>query len=443
MSNGIREIWEIIYHRFNLQEDKAPETEVIEAIKRDADFRGANLLVLMLAIIIASVGLNVNSTAVIIGAMLISPLMGPIMGVGLGIGINDFQLIKRSFKNYGFSVLVSLVTSAVYFKFSPLGDAHSELLSRTTPTIWDVLIAFAGGLAGIIAATGKSKGNVIPGVAIATALMPPLCTAGFGLAHLQWNIFLGAFYLFIINSVFISIAALLIVRLLKFRPVEYSDEKTRSRVKRMVWVVVIVTVLPSIYMAYVIVVQNQFTTAANSFITNETVISDNYLLDKKVDVASKTIFLVYAGKGLTQEQKDHLKSRLSIYNLEKAKLQINEGFTLKSLLPNTTNNESQKYLLAMQEKQKEVDSLRNTIDSINQMQVLKYDLYNEAKTEHPMLTELALMPIYNDPNNKDTTVHYIAYSRFTKTPDKQEINRLQNWVQVRTKSKKIKLIVDK
>ena len=167
---------------FDPSEERENEAETIENILKGINFRGSNLWVLIFAIFIASLGLNVNSTAVIIGAMLISPLMGPIMGIGLGIGINDFELIKKAFRNLAIATIFGILTSTLYFLISPLNEARSELLARTTPTIYDVLIAFFGGLAGIVASSTKLKGNVIPGVAIATALMPPLCTAGFGIA---------------------------------------------------------------------------------------------------------------------------------------------------------------------------------------------------------------------------------------------------------------------
>ncbi len=183
--------------RFNLNEDKADEQLIIESIKRDVNFKGTNLWTLIFAVLIASIGLNVNSTAVIIGAMLISPLMGPIMGIGLGIGIIDFDLMKRGIKNLLIAAVFSIITSSLYFAITPLHEANSELLARTTPSLWDVFIAFFGGLAGIIAGTRKEKSNVLAGMAIATALMPPLCTAGFGLATGNWVYLLGALYLFL------------------------------------------------------------------------------------------------------------------------------------------------------------------------------------------------------------------------------------------------------
>lgn len=206
MMKRLRAMWRGVRVYFNIMPDKEDERQIVAQISSGVSFRGANLWVLIFAIFIASLGLNVNSPAVIIGAMLISPLMGPIIGMGLAVGINDVELLKRSARNFGVATLISVLTATVYFLLTPLGDARSELLARTSPTLYDVLIATCGGAAGIIALCTKGKGNVIPGVAIATALMPPLCTAGYGLATGHWLYFLGAFYLFFINTVFISLA---------------------------------------------------------------------------------------------------------------------------------------------------------------------------------------------------------------------------------------------
>jgi len=210
MKSFFQGIFFFLSERFNLHEDKEDESTIIESIRKNVDFRGANLWALIFAIFIASIGLNVNSTAVIIGAMLISPLMGPIMGIGLGIGINDFQLVKKGLKNLLIATVISIITSTLYFWITPLHEAQSELLARTSPSLWDVFVAFIGGLAGIVAGTRKEKSNVIPGVAIATALMPPLCTAGFGLAIGNLYYFFGAIYLYFINSLFICISTFLI-----------------------------------------------------------------------------------------------------------------------------------------------------------------------------------------------------------------------------------------
>ncbi len=240
---------QMIRERFSLEEDKADEAGIIQSISRGIDFRGINLWTLIFAIFIASIGLNVNSTAVIIGAMLISPLMGPIMGIGLGIGINDLTMIQRALKNLSIAVFISLLTSTVYFFMSPLHLAQSELLARTSPTVWDAFIAFFGGLAGIVAGSRRDKvTNVVPGVAIATALMPPLCTAGYGLSTGNLYYFAGAFYLFLINSVCISLATVLIVRFLNFHQKEYPSLEVERRVRNTIWLAVLIVVVPSSYL---------------------------------------------------------------------------------------------------------------------------------------------------------------------------------------------------
>ena len=233
-------------HYFDLRTDKMSEAKAIANIKADAAFRGANLWVLIFAIFVASLGLNVNSTAVIIGAMLISPLMGPIVGMGLSLGINDLDLLKSSAKNFAVATAVSVLTATVYFLLSPYKEVQSELLARTSPTLYDVMIAFFGGAAGIVAIATGGKGNIIPGVAIATALMPPLCTAGYGLATGQWLFFLGAFYLFFINTVFISLATYLGVRFMGFKlHQEVSPERTQ-KAQRVVMIIILLTVACSV-----------------------------------------------------------------------------------------------------------------------------------------------------------------------------------------------------
>jgi len=201
---------------FKLSHEREDFQLVRGEIEKAIHFSGTNLYILILAILIASLGLHTNSPAVIVGAMLISPLMGPIMGLGFGVAINDFKLLKRSLINCLFASSVSLMMSTLFFLLTPLHESTSELLHRTSPNIYDVLIAFFGGMAGMLATSTKLKGNVIPGVAIATALMPPLCTAGFGLANWNAKYFFGALYLFLINSIFIAAATFIIGRILRF-----------------------------------------------------------------------------------------------------------------------------------------------------------------------------------------------------------------------------------
>ena len=207
---------EKLIERFSLNHDSATQEEVTVNVRKGIYMRGTNLWVLIFAIFIASLGLNINSTAVIIGAMLISPLMGPIIGVGFSFGINDFSLLKVSFRNFLVMVVTSLIASTLFFLLPLISYDKSELLARTVPTTYDLLIALFGGLSGMVAQTRKDRtGTVISGVAIATALMPPLCTAGYGLATLQLRYFLGASYLFLMNSVFIALASYFISLMLK------------------------------------------------------------------------------------------------------------------------------------------------------------------------------------------------------------------------------------
>lgn len=245
--------WEMLkrflHDRFSIIDVADPES-TIAGIKRDSDFRGFSLWILIFSIFIASIGLNVNSTAVVIGAMLISPLMGPIMGVGLSLGIYDFQLLSKSLKNLGVALGISLLTSSLYFLISPISAPSNELFARTNPTLLDVLVAFFGGLAGILAGSRKEKSNVIPGVAIATALMPPLCTAGYGLAHLEWKYFFGAIYLFLINSVLIATSTTIVVRYLRFPQVNFLDSLREKKAKRWFSIALVVVIVPSIWIFY-------------------------------------------------------------------------------------------------------------------------------------------------------------------------------------------------
>ena len=239
-----------IFDFINLHNGEDLREKVLENVKSNISFRGANLWILACAIVIASVGLNVNSTAVIIGAMLISPLMGPIVGAGFALAIYDFELLKKSAKNLLIATILSLVVATIYFFVSPFKDMQSELFARTSPNIYDVLIAFFGGLVGVIALTRVEKGNPIPGVAIATALMPPLCTAGYGLAIGNFAYFFGAFYLYSINCFFICIATFLIIKYLKYQPVKILNQKLEKQIRYGITGLILIMIIPSFYLAY-------------------------------------------------------------------------------------------------------------------------------------------------------------------------------------------------
>ena len=296
-------------------------------IHADANLTSGNVWALVFAILIASVGLNVNSTAVIIGAMLISPLMGPIVGLGLALGTDDLTLFRRSIRNLLIATGVALLASTAYFLISPLADAQSELLARTRPTLYDVLIALFGGSAGIVASSRKGGGgNVVPGVAIATALMPPLCTAGFGLAHGDAWFFLGAMHLYLINALFICLATLVFVRIMGFDRVAIEERAAGRRVHAAVAILTFVLVLPSVYTGYYVVRETRFRQAARRFIDENLRIGDRTLLNADVRYGrdSSVITATILGVQMPASQVDALRARFADYGLARTRLVVSQ-----------------------------------------------------------------------------------------------------------------------
>ncbi|MBL0048168.1 MAG: DUF389 domain-containing protein [Bacteroidetes bacterium] len=426
-----------ILEHFRLNEEKEEYEKVIANIDAGVTFKGTNLWVLVFAIFIASLGLNVNSTAVIIGAMLVSPLMGPIMGLGMGMAINDLSLLKKALYNYLFAGAVGLATSTFYFLISPINDAHSEILARTSPTIYDVLIAFFGGLAGILATSSRQKGNVIPGVAIATALMPPLCTAGYGLATLQFSFFFGAFYLFIINTVFIALATLITARLLKFPFKHLPEKQDEIKAKRVVWVITIITVLPSIYLGYDIVQQNKFIARANKFIENEAVFPNDYLLKRNIDTKHKTITLIYGGQYIEAAQINLLKNKLPNYSIDTAALKIQQGFAY--LKENKVDEDGNQLLL--KEREKQIQILLLKMDSLNNQRILSKQIFKEVKTQYPIIQSVILQPVSNVSDSLQNIV-WLAIVKSSGEMDEKEKIKIQKWMLVRLKITNMKVIFE-
>ncbi|MDQ3108551.1 MAG: DUF389 domain-containing protein, partial [Bacteroidota bacterium] len=388
------------------------------------------------AIFIASLGLNVNSTAVIIGAMLVSPLMGPIMGLGLGLAINDLALLRKALFNYLFSAGIGLTTSTIYFLITPISDAHSEILARTSPNIYDVLIALFGGFAGILATLSKQKGNVIPGVAIATALMPPLCTAGYGLATFQFQFFFGAFYLFFINSVFIALATLLTTRMLKFPFKHLPQLKDENRAKRIVWIIVIIALLPSLYLGYDIVEQNKFLQRANAFIKYEAIFPNDYLLKKNIDPKTKSITLVYGGTPIEEKQINELKSKLDQYNLAKCNLQVKQGF---AYLQDSKGKETNQLSLALAESEQELQQINTKLDSINQQQLLSRQIFYELKAQHSEVSSFSIQQSLNISDSTQTTI-WLAFISSTKPIEKAQKAKIERWLKVRVSTTQLKIL---
>ena len=323
--NGI--LWSIrklIRDIFNVH-DEVDKPGTAESIKKDIVFRGFNIWILILSVLICSIGLNLNSNAIIIGAMLISPLMGPITGIGFAVGTFDRDLLIKAIKNFSIAIIISVLASFIFFSFAPISFDHSELDARISPGIMDLFVALFGGFAGILAGTRGSKTNVIPGVAIATALMPPLCTAGYGLAEGDMTYFLGAAYLFFINSVFISVSALLVVRYLRFPIASYINPKIQRRTKTLIVFFVIIVAIPSVFIYGKALRESRFKTEAKNFVDqcvndkNHTVIDP--LLEYSDTLKRITVF-VY-GDEYTQKQKDSLTILMQNYKLTNTELAIN------------------------------------------------------------------------------------------------------------------------
>ena len=451
----LRNIRDFLFHIFNLEEGKADDDTVIEDIKRGVSFRGTNLWILICAIFIASIGLNMNSAAVVIGAMLISPLMGPIMGVGLGIGIFDLQLIRRSLLNLGTAVFISVLTSTVYFLITPLDDAQTEILARTTPTLWDVLIALFGGFAGIIASSRQDKSNAIPGVAIATALMPPLCTAGYGIATGQWAFFLGAFYLFSINSVFITFSTVLIVKFLRYRPKQYVDARTEYRVRIWVGLLVIATMIPSIFIAYKVVQKSFFERNARTFLEEEMNSQKTQIISQQLIYKPDTSQIVITCIGQTVDSAQIMKmtQRMPRYGLPNTQLIVRQDYNQvnSDMLAKLNTDLRTGILEDLYTKNEELMQNKDARITIKKKEVVRYrtmntqsgDISKEIKVQYPALTEfsLSMSPIHNLQTAKiDTT--YVAYAKFKKRPTWRETKQMEDWLKVRMKSKTLRLVTE-
>jgi uncharacterized hydrophobic protein (TIGR00271 family) len=434
---------------FSLRNDQA-SPEVIDAtIRGSTQLAGTNLWVLMFAIVIASVGLNVNSTAIIIGAMLISPLMGPIIGIGYGVSINDYLLIKSSLRNLAVFVSISLFASTIYFLLSPLTQAHSELLARTSPSIWDVLIAFFGGAAGMIGLTRKEKTTLIPGVAIATALMPPICTAGYGIATGQPTFFLGAFYLFLINGVFIAFATLAIARILRLPQHNFLDEVGRRRGRLIIGTAVGLTLLPSIYLAYQLVQEEIFATAANRFVTGVAESQpDAMILAREIDAKQRAINLTMMGTGVTPEFSASLEARLAEAGLAGAQLTIRHASEARvdldlprlkrelqqDVLRNAlTTNEAKASRIATLEAK--LAALNTTIEDLSRVE-------DEIRAQLPKARHVMVDGASN--HQKDgASKHVLVVIDNPGGLNKTESARLKRWLAVRMPDSEIDLVTGK
>ena len=322
----MKNIWDYIRRlvkKYIYVYDQIDTESAAERIKSGIWFKGPNVWILAFSIVIASVGLNVNSTAVIIGAMLVSPLMGPIVGTGLALGTNDTDLLKLSAKNLLVMVVIALIASTLFFILSPLSLVNpTELEARTSPTIYDVLIALFGGLAGIFEQSRKERGTVLSGVAIATALMPPLCTAGYGLAHLNFHYFFGAMYLFIINGVFITLATYLMVKYLRFKTNSCLVPAVEKKRRNLISAILVIVLVPSIYSAVNLVMDNNFQRNVESFVDENRLVGRSYIYD--YDIENRHVAFAIAGAPLNDSLKTAFFANAAKYKIKENRISLTE-----------------------------------------------------------------------------------------------------------------------
>lgn len=446
MNSSQNYVWRIAKRFFNALPDKTDETATVEQISDGVTFRGANLWVLIFAIFIACLGLNLNSTAVIIGAMLISPLMGPIIGMGLAVGRADLELLKRSLTNYGVSTVISVLTAALYFQLTPLTEAQSELLARTSPTLYDVLIALFGGAAGILAISTGGKGNVIPGVAIATALMPPLCTAGYGLAMGEWSFFFGACYLFFINTVFIALATYLGVRLLQFQPKQFVDKARLAVVNRYIAVIVVVTMLPAVYMTTQIIRQSVFENHVKQFVKQELNQPGTRILSEQADRETKTLDVVALGAALPNEMIEAARQRLADYQLADYQLNVIQGAQSDSLLLARNNAGTQQSLSGLDQQHlalqaERVAQLERETADYRRLDALAREIVGEVKAVCPKVESIGLSKITETPVDSGAVRSYVLAVANSRTPlPAADRDRLAQWLKVRTQADSLRLV---
>jgi uncharacterized hydrophobic protein (TIGR00271 family) len=420
------------------------DTDAAErAIRNNIEFKGPNAWILAVAVIIASVGLNVNSIPVVIGAMLISPLMGPIFGLGLGLGVSDIQLMKSSGKNLLVMVSISMAVAFLYFLITPLSMSNpTELLARTSPTFYDVLIALFGGFAGILEQCRKDKGTVFSGVAIATALMPPLCTAGYGLASGEFSYFLGALYLFVINCTFIMLATYIGVKYFRFRPTEYQDETIGKRTKRLTSALIIIFIIPSIWSAVLLIQQNNFDVNATAFAEHRSTYGKSILYDYKINHKDNTtLTLFFTGETLNERDKDELYSVASEYNIEKEQIQIRDYALEEKSDMNAFKDIYEKKESIISAKEQEIILLKNELEKIKNNK-LEYDrISKEIFSIKSSVSDVTIAKGHSF--NRDTTVSkeviYVTISSADSIAA-SEVDELKEWLKVRLDTDKIEVM---
>ena len=438
-----------VLERFALGADAATQEEVNSNIQKGIMIKGSNLWVLVFAIFIASLGLNTNSTAVIIGAMLISPLMGPIIGMGYSMGVYDFNLLKESLRNFLFMVVISLITSAIFFTLPLITTTQSELLARTQPTTYDILIALFGGLAGMVAQTRKERtGTVIPGVAIATALMPPLCTVGYGLATFQFRFMLGALYLFTINSLFIALASFIVTRVMNYKMIGEIEEHRLKKLKNLMIFIIVIITLPSVLIAISIIQRSSFEANYKNFVAeafnydNTFVVESSYEYNpglKKQSVIEVRLF----GEPLSDNVVNNIRGQMSsVYHLPKADLVVRQsnqeggGIAITALQSNYTE--------MLNEKNRQISRLQEQLSSIRTADTLAVSsMTRELGIFVPDISDMSLQRhISYNIDGAATDTAYICIISFRNEMEKEpDIDLIRHWLTNRTGASNIKILV--
>ena len=443
-------IWKFIISIFSFSNDSSVNpVEVIDNIKKDIEFKGYNVWVLMCSIVIASIGLNVNSIAVVIGAMLISPLMGPIRGIGLSVGTNNFKLLIYSLINFGIATIVSILVSFLYFKIMPFKDATAEILARTEPLILDVLIAFFGGLAGIIAASRSDNSTVVPGVAIATALMPPLCVTGYGLATGNWDYTFGAFYLFLLNSLFICLSTIVVVRYLKFPLATYVNKKKERNIKIYISIILIIILVPSGMKFMEVFNKSVFTNTAGLFVKERvSTIPKIKILDTDFDYDARTVSVVLVGSNTISVSR--IEELQGILNSEDYGL-VNTSFVViqNDEIENNTFTMDDYRMLVKEWEQKIIDRDKEIIklkEDYSKKTDFNYDLTSVNKklkliNEFKPLESFAASKAYrvDMTGNQDTTLLIVVNwsdSALIETRSK----KLKNWIEINFETNNYEII---
>ncbi len=407
------------------------------SIRNNIAFRGPNVFILACAIIIASVGLNVNSIPVIIGAMLISPVMGPILGFAFGLGTNDINLVKESLKNYLVMVLISILASTLFFVLSPLKlENPTELLARTRPSIYDVLIALFGGLAGILETCRKDKGTVISGVAIATALMPPLCTVGYGISILKLSYILGALYLFLINSIFIALATFAAVKYLRFPSAEGAGT-SKQMPSRAVAAILVLIIVPSIYSAVLMVKENNFNIHAEKIVSANKAIGRGFIYDYNTDLKSNppVLNLFMAGEALSDQAKEQIYKEAEIYGITRGQIQFHEDASMQgemmsqSELVTAIYERSDRQITALSDS---IASLKSSLNYYQDKELPTETLSKELFAQYPAITNLILTRGASvDSQTGNSSDKIVAILTSKSRLDKESLGRIERWLKIR------------